>query len=85
MFEYLSGEFNRGFTKGLCTVKEVFDYIQYDLSHHNKRLTPKLMKRLIECCIENRERLRESVNGFIRWNCKKNDFEFYEPADDRKI
>lgn len=79
--ERLSGDYNRGFTKGILVVQEVFNYIQTDLSHHKKRLTPKLMDELLKCCIENRERLRESVNGFIRWNNKLKTFEFYEPGN----
>ena len=66
MIDYLSGEYNRGFTAGIKKVDEVFSYIQNDLADHKKRLTPKLMEELIKCCIDNRERLRESVNGFIR-------------------
>lgn len=75
----LSGDYNRGFTNGIQAVQEVFSYIQEDLSHHKKRLTPKLMEELLKCCITNRERLRESINGFIRWNNKLETFEFYEP------
>lgn len=77
--ERLSGEYNRGFTKGLLTIQEVIKYIQLDLAHHKKRLTPKLMDDLVQCCIENRERLRESINGFIRYNGTTKSFEFYEP------
>lgn len=77
--ERLSGEYNRGFTQGLLAVQEVLKYIQPDLSHHHKRLTPKLIDELLKCCIDNRENLRESVNGFIRYNGKTNSFEFYEP------
>jgi hypothetical protein len=77
--ERLSGEYNRGFTQGLLAVQEVLKYIQQDLAHHKKRLTPKLMDDLMQCCIKNRERLRESMNGFIRYNGKTNSFEFYEP------
>ena len=78
MLERLSGEYNRGYTKGIQDIIEVFDYIQGDLKHHKKRLTEKLAKDLLKCCLENRERLRESVNGFIRYNGKTEQFEFYE-------
>lgn len=79
--ERLSGEFNRGYTQAIIDLSEVFEYIQGDLSHHNKRLTPKLMEELLSCCLVNRERLRESVNGFIRYNGQKQAFEFYEPGE----
>lgn len=78
----LSGDYNRGYTRGIMDVKEVFEYIQYDLKHHNKRLTLNLMKQLLECCLENRENLRESQRGFIRYNGKTDSFEFYEPYYD---
>ena len=81
MFERLSGEYNRGYTKGIQDIIEVFDYIQGDLKHHKKRLTEKLAKDLLKCCLENRERLRESVNGFIRYNGKTAQFEFFEPGE----
>lgn len=79
--EKLSGEYNRGFTQGLLAVQEVLKYIQPDLSHHKKRLTPKLIDELLKCCIDNRENLRESVNGFIRYNGTTKSFEFYEPGE----
>ena len=81
MFERLSGEYNRGYTKGIQDIIEVFDYIQSYLKHHKKRLTEKLAKDLLKYCLENRERLRESVNGFIRYNGKTEQFEFCEPGE----
>ena len=83
MFEKLSGDYNRGYTRAIMDIKEVFHYIQNDLKHHKKRLTPKLADELINCCLSNRERLRESVNGFIRWNRVTEQFEFYEPGEDK--
>lgn len=77
--ERLSGEYNRGYTKAIQDIQEVFIYIQSDLKHHHKALTAKMSERLLKCCLENRERLRESINGFIRYNGQKQDFEFYEP------
>ena len=37
----LSGDFNRGYTKAIMDVAEVFSYIQSDLRHHHKNLTAK--------------------------------------------
>lgn len=79
MFERLSGDFNRGYTKAIQDIQEVFEYIEEDLRYHHKKMTGKLAKDLLKCCLDNRERLRESMNGFIRWNHKKECFEFYEP------
>ena len=76
-FERLSGDYNRGYTKAICDIKDVFDYIDNDLKWHNKRLTPKLTKELLNCVLENREKLRDNWNGSIRWNTQKNGFEFF--------
>ena len=81
MIERLSGDYNRGYTKAIMDIQEVFNYIQEDLKWHKKKLTPKLTSQLLNCCLHNRERLRESVNGFIRYNPRTMDFEFYEPGN----
>lgn len=74
MFERLSGDFNRGYTKAIQDVQKVFEYIEEDLGYHHKKMTGKLAKDLLKCCLNNRERLRENMNGFIRWNVKKECF-----------
>ena len=79
MLERLSGDYNRGYTKAITDIQEVFRYIESDLNHHHKKITGKVAKELLQCCLENREKLRENFDGFIRWNCKKECFEFYEP------
>ena len=81
MFERLSGDFNRGYTKAIKDIQEVFRYVEVDLRYHHKKMTGKLAKDLLKCCLDNRESLRESMNGFIRWNTKKECFEFYERED----
>ena len=77
--ERISGDFNRGYTKAIQDLIEVFDYIVSDLKHHHKKITEKSAKELLQCCLTNRERLRESTNGFIRYNGITKSFEFYEP------
>lgn len=79
IMDRLSGDYNRGYTKAIQDIAKVVKYIQEDLTFHKKRLTPKLTEELLDCCLHNRERLRESVNGFIRYN-SKGYFEFYEPG-----
>lgn len=79
--ERLSGDYNRGFTAGIKAVIDVFEYTKSDINYHGKRMNAKIAHDLLQCCLENRERLRESVNGFIRWNTRLNGFEFYEPAE----
>ena len=73
----LSGDYNRGYTKAIQDVQEVFEYIEHDLAHHKKRLNNKLAKELLTCILINREKLREDRNGFIRWNCVTNQFEWF--------
>ena len=77
MTERLSGEFNRGYTQALRDMKESLPNIIADLQHHRKRITPKLMDEYMECCISNREQLRESLGGFIRWNKQLDGFEYF--------
>lgn len=78
MIERLSGEFNRGYTRAIQDMTEVIDYIQADLKHHNKRLNKQMLDKLMKCCLGNRENLRENRNGFIRWNCTTNNFEWFQ-------
>lgn len=78
---YLNGDYIRGYTVAIQDIQNIFDYIDEDLIYHKKRLTPKLAKELLICCLENRTKLREQIvnNGFIRWNQKQNKFEWYQP------
>lgn len=76
--ERLSGEFNRGYTKAILDVKEIFDYVDIDLRYHSKRMNQKLAQELLTVILENREKIREDRDCFIRWNCKLNQWECYE-------
>ena len=76
-FERLSGEYNRGYTKAIQDLQEVFNYIEFDLTQHKKRLNAKLAQELIYCCLINREKIREQRIGFVRWNCIANKFEWF--------
>ena len=79
--EKLSGEFIRGYTKAIQDISEVFDYVNNDLKYHKKRLNDKLAKELLKCILENRENIREDKNGFIRWNCVTNKFEWFKMSE----
>lgn len=74
----LSGDYNRGYVKAIQDIQEVFAYVQEDLQYRHKKLTGKMCGELLECCLKHREQLRENRNGFIRWNCVTEEFEFYE-------
>lgn len=76
--ERLSGDFNRGYTKAIQDIEDVFVYVQEDLTQHKKRFNFKLIVRLLELFLRYRENFRENRNGFIRWNTKLNNLEFFE-------
>lgn len=65
-FARLSGDFNRGYTKAIQDMIEVFDYVNDDLQHHHMRMNYAWAEKVLKCCLENREKLRENRNGFIR-------------------
>lgn len=81
IIEKLSGDFIRGYTKAIQDISEVFDYVNNDLKCHKKRLNDKLAKELLKCVLENRENIREDKNGFIRWNCVINKFEWFKRSE----
>lgn len=84
MFDRLSPEYIRGYTKAIQDIQKVFDYIQDDLVFYKKRLNHKLAKELLQTCLDNREKLRDDWDGFIRYNSKIETFEYYEPNRDKK-
>lgn len=77
MIDRLSADFNRGYRKAIIDIMDVFVYAERDLEDHRKRMNYKLAIELLTCCLDNRERLRESYTGFVRWNGKR--FEWREP------
>ena len=82
MFERLSGEYNRGYTKAIQDIIEVFEYIEDDLRHHKKRMNYKLANEILNVCLANRELLRERIgDGFIRYNSRLGGFEYFEPVN----
>lgn len=76
--EWLSGDFIRGYTKAIKDIEDVFVYVQDDLTQHKKRFNFKLIIRLLELFLNNRANFRENRDGFIRWNTKLNNLEFFE-------
>ncbi len=71
--------YNQGYTKALLVMQKNLPGIIEDLRLHRKRITPKLMEEYMSCCLDNREGLRESRRGFIRWDMQKEGFEFFDP------
>ena len=79
--EKLSGDYIRGYTKAIMDMSEIFDYVNNDLKHHKKRFNDKLAKELLQCVLTNREKIREDRDGFIRWNCIENKFEWFKRSE----
>lgn len=82
MLERLSGDYNRGYTAALTDFQRILKYIEPDLKHHKKPANIKTMMALVNCCINNREKLREHRDGFIRYNGQLKDFEWFSGNDD---
>lgn len=78
--ERLSGEYIRGYTKAIQDIQEVFTYIQQDLKGHHRNINGKLSLALLACCLENREKLREHREVFIRFNGQSKIFEWHSIA-----
>ncbi len=76
--ERLSGDYVKGYTKAIQDIAEIFEYVQGDLNLHNKRWSEKLIMQLFTVILENREKIREKLDGFIRFNTKLNKFEYFK-------
>lgn len=77
----LSGDYIRGYTRAIMDIIEIFEYIQPDLKNHHKNLNGKLAMQLLKVILENRGKIRDGWNGFIRFNGKLNNFEYFKKGD----
>lgn len=75
----LSREFNRGYSKAIIDIQETMKYIQRDLRAHKRNLNYKLCMDALQLFLENRENFREGMDGFIRYNTKAKELEFFTP------
>lgn len=76
--ERLSGDYNRGYTKAITDIQEIFEYVKPDLKHHHKGMSFKIADDLLKTILENRMNIRDNMNGFIRWNGNENTFEYFK-------
>ena len=76
MFDPMNGDCIAGYTKAICDIREIFKYIQGDLKHHHKLMGPKMVDKLLGTILDWRREIRED-RGFIRWNDKKEAFEWF--------
>ena len=65
-WDKLSRDYIRGYTNAIQDIIEVFDYMNNDLKAHNIRMNYNWAEKILKCCLENREKLRENRDGFIR-------------------
>ena len=77
----LSGDYNKGYTKAIQDITKIFGYIQSDLTHHKIRMTDKIVAKLLQRCLAEREKIRDDWDGFMRWNSQKEDFEWFNPKN----
>ena len=79
----LSREFNNGYSKAIQDITEVFDYMNDDLKAHSIRMNYNWVEKILRCCLENRGKLRDNMNGFIRTekseSGKRDVVKWYEP------
>lgn len=84
----LNGEYTRAYTKAIQDIIEVFDYMNDDLMTNNMRMNYQWAQKILKCCLENREKLREDKNGFIRTekseSGKRDIVKWYSPIGDSK-
>lgn len=65
-WDRLSGEYIRGYTKAIKDIIYVFEYMNNDLKANNIRMNYAWVEKILKCCLENREKIREDWGGFIR-------------------
>lgn len=84
----LNGAYIRGYTKAIQDIIVVFENLNYDLMSHNMRMNYQWVQKTLQCCLENREKLREDRNGFIHTekseNGKRDIVKWYSPMGDSK-
>lgn len=76
--ERLSGDYNRGYTRAIQDIIEIFEYIQPGLEHHHKRMNQKLAMQLLNIILKERAKIRDFSGGFIRFNGQLNGFEYFK-------
>ena len=73
--------YSQGYTKAIQDIIRTFNATNNDFILKNKRLTPKLVREMLFCCLDEREKLRKDVDGFIRYNWKDKKFEWFDTGE----
>ena len=71
-FPRLSGEYVRGYTKAIKDIINVFQYVNNELKDNHIKMNYDWVEKILKCCLENREKIRDDWNGFIRTNKSEN-------------
>lgn len=84
-FTKLSSDFNRGYTKAITDIIHVFQYVNHDLRCNKMRMNYNWAEKILTCCLENREKLRDDWPGFIRTekseSGKRDIVKYYDPRN----
>ena len=62
----ISREYNEGYSKAIKDIIEVFSYVNNDLKVNHIRMNYSWAEKILKCCLENRAKLRDDWDGFIR-------------------
>lgn len=83
MLERLSGDYNRGYTKAIQDIIEIFKYVNFEIVNvRKKRMNYKTAMKLLKTILSERMNIRDRIgNGFICWNVQKQDFEYFQRSD----
>ena len=65
-FPRLSGYYNEGYRKAIQDIIEVFQYMNHEMNGRHMRMNYVWAMKILNCCLENREKLRDDWNGFMR-------------------
>lgn len=85
-FERLSGDFNKGYTKAIQDIIEVFGCVDEEVKCKKLKWNIGLILKVLDCFLVNREKFRDDMGistGFIRFikdeKGKWSNVEYYEP------
>lgn len=79
----LSGDFNRGYLRALLDLSETMPPLCDDLLRCRIPLRTKRIREMLGMYLKCREQLREQ-RGFLRWNVKEKEFEWFDPNSSEK-
>ena len=76
--EKLVPGYYQGQTNGILMVQQILLYLEDDMKRHKMRWNKETFDKLFKIVIDNRAKLRENPNAFVRCTQDK-EFEVYSP------